>query len=299
VDIQWRRDLRSAYDAVGFDPSFGYQLALGGDDDFRKSQGVLATSAGVSHNFVLSHSLFLPLGFVVTDRYSRVHSTSWSRVVDVQTVLDAEQETFPDVSLRWNYSAPQSLRDLFTSIGAQVGARITKAKSFQPIAGGATDIFGEGIRVEQELKQYPLSGSVSWSILGGFSTNAGWTRADRRELRSGGLIVGSQNDLTADVAKAFPLPRSWKLQSNLLRTRVGYQSSHTQSFFVQEDTRRRVTDNGRWAVSLNADSDVSETLSLSLLLMRVLSYDNAYDRRFSQTVFSVVFHLNYGVGEMP
>jgi hypothetical protein len=299
VDIQWRRDLRSAFDAVGFDPSLGYQLALGGDDDFRESQGVLATSAGVSHNLVLSHSLFLPLGFVVTDRYSRVHSTSWSRVVDVQTVLDAEQEIFPDLSLRWNYSAPQSLRDLFTSIGAQVGTRITRAKSFQPITGGATDIFGEGIRVEQELKQYPLSGSVSWSFLGGFSTNAGWTRADRRELRSGGLIVGSQNDLTADVAKAFPLPRSWKLQSNLLRTRVGYQSSHTQSFFVQEDTRRRVTDNGRWALSLNADSDVSETLSLSLLLMRVLTYDNAYDRRFSQTVFSVVFHLNYGVGEMP
>src|SRR5690606_29402459 len=120
-----------------------------------------------------------------------------------------------------------------------------------------------------------------------------------RELRSGGLIVGSQNDINADIAKAFPLPRSWNLQSNLLRTRVGYQSSHTQSFFVQDDTRRRVTDNGRWALSLNADSDVSETLSLSLLLMRVLTCDNAYDRRFSQTVFSVVFHLNYGVGEMP
>ena len=299
VDIQWRRDLRSAFDGVGFDPSLGYQLALGGDDDFRESGGVLATSAGVSHNFILSHSLFLPLGLVLTDRYSRVHSTSWSRVVDVQTVLDAEQEIFPDVSLRWNYAAPESLRELFTSIGAQVGARVTNAKSFQPITGGASDIFGQGIRVEQELKQYPLNGSVAWSILGGFSTSAGWTRADRRELRSGGLIVGSQNDLTADIAKSFPLPSSWDLRSNLLRTRVGYQSSHTQSFFVQADTRRRVTDNGRWALMLNADSDVSETLSLSLLLMRVLSYDNAYDRRFSQTVFSVVFHLNYAVGEMP
>jgi len=299
VDVQWRRDLRSAFDGVGFDPSLGYQLALGSDDAFRESEGVLATSAGVSHNLVLSHSLFLPLGFVVTDRYSRVRSTSWSRVVEVQTVLEAEQEIFPDVSVRWNYNAPQSLRDLFTNVGAQVGARVTRAKSFQPITGGASDIFGEGIRVEQELKQYPLNGSVVWSILGGLSTSAGWTRADRRELRSGGLIVGNQNDLTADIAKSFPLPRSWDLRSNLLRTRVGYQSSHTQSFFVQEDARRRVTDNGRWALMLNADSDVSETLSLSLLLMRVLTYDNAYDRRFSQTVFSVVFHLNYAVGEMP
>ena len=299
IDVQWRRDLRSAFDGVGFDPSLGYQLALGGDDDFRKSDGVLATSAGVSHNLVLSHSLFLPLGFVVTDRYSRVHSTSWSRIVDVQTLLEAEQEIFPDVSVRWNYTAPRSLQELFTSIGAQVGARITNARSFQPVTGGASDIFGQGLRVEQELRQYPMNGSVTWSILGGFSTSAGWTRADRRELRSGGLIEGSQNDISADISKSLPLPRSWNLQSNLLRTRVGYQSSHTQSFFVQDTTSRRVTDNGRWALMLNADSDVSETLSLSLLLMRVLTYDNAYDRRFSQTVFSVVFHLNYGVGSMP
>ena len=299
VDVQWRRDLRSAYDAVGFDPSLGYQLSLGGDDQFREAEGVLATSAGVSHNLVLSHTLYLPLGLVVTDRYSRVHSTSWSRVVDVQTVLDAEQQTFPDVSVRWNYAAPPSLQELFTTIGAQAGARITKAKSFQPITGGASDIFGDGIRVEQKLTQYPLNGSVTWSILGGFATNAGWTRSDRRELRSGGLIVGSQNDVSADIAKSFPLPSSWDLRSNILRTRFGYQSSHTQSFFVQEDTRRRVTDNGRRALMVNADSDVSETLSLSLLLMRVLTFDDAYDRRFSQTVFSVVFHLNYAVGEMP
>ena len=299
VDVQWRRDLRSAFDGVGFDPSLGYQLALGGEDAFRASDGVLATSAGVSHNLVLAHSLFLPLGFTVTDRYSRVRSTSWSRVVDVQTLLDAEQEVFPDVSVRWNYTPPPSLQELLTSIGAQVGARVTSARSFQPTSGDASELFGEGLRVEQTLRQYPINGSLTWAILGGFSTSAGWTRADRREVRSGGLIEGSQNDVSADIAKSFPLPRSWNLQSNLLRTRLGYQSSHTQSFFVQDTTERRVTDNGRWAVMVNADSDVSQTLSLSLLLMRVLTYDDAYDRRFSQTVFSVVFHLNYGVGEMP
>ena len=299
IDIQWRRDLRSTFDGVPFDPSLGYQLALGGEDGFREVGGALATSAGVSHNLVVSHSLYLPFGLSVTDRYSRVQSTSWSRVVDVQTLLEAEQETFPDLSVRWNYTPPALLRDVITSVGAQVGARVTSARSFQPTAGDASFIFGAGLRTEQTLRQYPLNGSLTWAILGGFSTSAGWTRAERREVRSGGLIEGSQNDVSMDVAKVIPLPTSWNLQSNLLRTRLGYQSTHTQSFFVQDTTHRRVTDNGRWAVMLNADSDVSETLSLSMLLMRVLTYDDAYDRKFSQTVLSVVFHLLYGVGELP
>jgi hypothetical protein len=133
--------------------------------------------------------------------------------------------------------------------------------------------------------------------LGGFSTSAGWNHTDREDIRSGGLTEGSQNDITVDLGKAFGLPRRWSLKSHQLRTRLGYQSTHTQSFFVQDTARTRVTDNGRWAVTANADSDVSDTMSLSFLLSRVLTYDNAYDRRFSQTVFSIVFHLQFQAGE--
>ncbi|HEX6536056.1 MAG TPA: cell surface protein SprA [Gemmatimonadaceae bacterium] len=297
IDVQWRRDLRSTFDGVAFDPSLGYQLALGGVDRFREVNGVPATSAGVSRNLVVSHSLFLPLGLTVMDRYSRTRSTSWSRILDIQTLLEAEQRIFPDVSVRWNFTPPEFLRPVLTSVGAQVGARVTKSSSFQPTAGDQTFIPGLGLRIEQTLHEYPLNGSVTWALLGGFSTSAGWNRTDRREIRSGGLTEGSQHDLTIDVGKAFPLPRRWTLKSHELRTRVGYQSTHTQAFFVQDSTRKRVTDNGRWAITGNADSDVSDTMSLSLLLARVLTYDNALDRRFSQTVVSVVFHLQFFAGD--
>jgi len=200
------------------------------------------------------------------------------------------------VSLRWTYTAPPFLRGLFTSLDAQVGARITHANSFQPTAGDQSFIFGSGIRTTQTLTQYPLSGSVTWTILGGFSTDASWNRTDREEVRSGGLTEGSQHDLSFAVAKAFPLPESWTIKSKLLRTRLGFQRTHTQAFFVQDTVHKRVTDNGRWAVTANADSDVSDTMSLSLLLARVLTFDNAYDRRFSQTVGSIIFHLQFAAG---
>ncbi len=84
----------------------------------------------------------------------------------------------------------------------------------------------------------------------------------------------------------------------MLRTRLSYQSTHAQAFFVQDTVRKRVTDNGRWAVSANADTDVSDTMSLSMTLSRVLTYDNSYDRKFSQTMLSVVFSLQFFAGEL-
>ncbi|MBX6332813.1 MAG: cell surface protein SprA, partial [Gemmatimonadaceae bacterium] len=298
VDIQWRRDLRSTFDGVPFDPSLGYQLALGGESAFREVKGVLATSAGVSRNVVVSHSLYFPLGLTLTDRFSRVRSTSWSRVADIQTLLRAEQQVFPDVTLHWTYLAPRFLQPIFTTLDAQVGTRITKGSSFQPTAGDETFIPGSGLRTSQMLKEYPLSGSVVWSFFGGFATSGTWNHISRHDVRSGGLTEGAQNDVNVDVSKAFRLPERWTLKSNMLRTRLGFQSTHTQTFFVEDTVRKRVTDNGRWAVTANADSDVSDTMSLTFLLARILTYDNAFDRRFSQTVFSVVFHLQFSAGQL-
>jgi hypothetical protein len=295
IEVQWRRDLRSTFDGVAFDPALGYQLALGGVNAFREVNDVPATSAGISRNLTVTHSLYLPLGLTLLDRYSRITSTSWSRLANVQSLLRARQVTFPDLSLRWSYQPPPALRAIIASVGAQVGARVTKVSSFQPTLG---DITAVGLRTAQTLKQYPINGSVTWALAGGLSTSAGWSRADRRELRSGGITEGNQDDISFDIGKQFPLPRSWQLRSNVLRTRLGYQSTHAQAFFLQDTTRKRVTDNGRWAVSANADTDVSDTMSLSMTLSRVMTYDNSYDRSFSQTVFSIVFHLQFFAGEL-
>lgn len=299
VDVQWRRDLRSTFDGVGFDPSLGYQLGLGGVSAFREVNGVPATSAGVARNLIVAHSVYLPGGVTILDRYSSVSSTSWSRVLDVQTLLEARQQTFPDVSVRWSFVPPAVLRVLLTAVTAQAGARVTTGRTFQPTAGDQTFIPGSGLRIDQRLTQFPVSGSITWSALGGFSTDASWNSAQRREVRSGGLMEGSQTDVSVDIAKAFPLPRRWTLKSNLLRTRLGFQETHAQAFFIQDTLRSRITDNGRWAVTANADSDVSDTMSLSFLLARVITFDNALDRRFSQTVASVVFHLQFAAGATP
>ncbi len=295
VEISWRRDLRSSFDGVPFTPGLGYQIPFGGVGDFREVDGRLATSAGVTRNLALNHTVLLPLGFTLVDRFSRTTTTTWSRLVDRQARLEAQQTTFPDVSLRWNYS-PAWLGDVITSVGAQAQARITTGYSAQPPLDGTTG--SGGFRIDQRTTQFPVNASVVWALAGGFATDVGWNRIGRREVRSGARTLGTQNDFSASIARAFPVPSGWNITGTQIRTRLGYQATSTTSFFEQDTTRRRITDNGRWSVNANADTDISDNLSFSLALSRTVNYDRNLDRRFVQNVLSAIFQLQFFAGQL-
>jgi hypothetical protein len=293
VEVTWRRDLRSSFDGVPFTPGLGYQLPIGGVDDFRRVNGTLATSAGVTYNLAVNHTMVLPFGFTLVDRFSRISTTTFSRLVDRQARLEAEQTTFPDVSLRWSYSPPW-LQPVITSIGAQAQARITKGSSAQPPLDGAVGT--GGFRIDQRTKQFPLNASVVWA-LGGLATDLGWNHIDRREVRSGGVTEGDQDDVSASVARSFAVPQSWNITGEQIRARIGYSRSSNTTFFVQDDIRRRITDNGRWSVIGNADTDISQNLSFSLTLSRTVNYDRNLDRRFVQNVVSAILQLQFFAGQ--
>ncbi len=297
VDVAWRRDLRSTFDGVSFNAPLSYQLGRGGISSFRSVEGVPATAAGSTRSLTISHSVALPLGITLTDRYTRATTTSWARIVNGQTRLDAEQVTFPDISLRWSLR-PASRDALFSSVGGQLGARVTRGSTFQPTLGDGSESGFVGVHYEQTVRQYPVSGNILWNVLGGFSTSMGWNRTARREVRSGGVILGEQDDLSAEVGKSIPVPQAWELRGQTIRTRFGFQQSQNRTIFEVAGAERRVTDNGRRAINANADSDITETLSFTMTLARILNYDNINDRRFSQTVVSIVMHLSFFAGEL-
>jgi hypothetical protein len=309
IDIIWRRDLRSAYDGVPFTPGLGFQFAMGGVDEFRTERGVPATSAGVSRTLGVNSTIALPFGAQVVNRYSRATSTAWARRLEAQSVIESEQVTFPDVSLRWTFQPRAALlRRLVASIGTTVDARRTKSSTFQPtvfegaVAQGVGDAPAPGaqqvgIRGEQVSKQYRVTPSVTWALGGGLSTAAGWSRTDHTELRSGGITIGRQEDLSANVGRSFRLPERWKARSDV-RWTMGFAHSRSESFFDAGSERRRVTDNGRWSLTTNADTEVSENMNFSLTLARSVNFDNLYDRRFTQTVLTATLHLTFFAGEL-
>jgi hypothetical protein len=56
--------------------------------------------------------------------------------------------------------------------------------------------------------------------------------------------------------------------------------------------------NGRRALSLNADTQLAENLLGSLVMSRVVNYDNVTNRRFNQFVMTAVFQLTFSAGQI-
>ena len=302
VDVTFNRSLQSFYDGTAVTPGLGYQFALGGQDDFRRLGGRLASSAGVSSNFAVNSTFALPFGTSISNRYTRQTTRTWSRLQDtLQRPVDGRVVTFPSLSLRWTYRPPRLMQRVLTSVGANASLERTLGTSFAPsIVQGGDD---QNERSRSTRERLPLNGSIAWAFAGGFTTNGSYEAGRTEEERPGSSNFGRTQSMQVDVGKTLPLPKSWNM-SDKLNTRVSFQRSQTRNFARNLSaaagvaSTRPIADNGRQSINLNADTRVNEALTFSFVGSRIVNFDNQYNRRFTQLVMTAVLQLQFFAGEL-
>jgi hypothetical protein len=144
-----------------------------------------------------------------------------------------------------------------------------------------------------------MNGSIVFAGARPVSSTVGYSISRRLDAKPGLSSNGDNSDFSIDIAKPWGLPADWNARSDL-RTRISYQKSQGQNFVVNPlalTGESRLTDNGRRAFSMSADTDVAENLSSSFVISRVESFDRNLNRRFTQTVLSAVMHLQFYAGE--
>ena len=296
IDIQASRSLVSAFDGAPFTPGLGYQLGWGGIDHFRAQNGLNATSAGTNAQVTLSTGLRLPLGLAVTTRMQRVNSRNWTRRFDnTQAVIDGEQLTLPDLTLRLTLR-PRFASRVITSVGGSLRYLNTRQSSVVP---SELEGFPADVRVSR-VTSYPINGSITWNVGTGLMTSFGLGSTHRLDSLPGSIAESRSRDINADVSRGIKMPERWKLKNDL-RTRVSYQASSAQSWVQNQSAtakRSRLADNGRQAINVNADADVAENLTFSLTGARIVTFDNNLNRRFSQIVFTAVLQVSFFAGEI-
>ncbi|HEX6059356.1 MAG TPA: cell surface protein SprA [Gemmatimonadaceae bacterium] len=297
LDVNVTRSDVSAFDGLPFTPGWKHQLALGGSEDFREIDGALATTAGRTTSLSASNAFNLPFGTSLTQRFQRVDTRSWvRRLRDEQSVVDGRTVTFPDVNLRWNWR-PGFLDALIASIGAQVGARRTEITMLVPTGA---DEEGRAAQQSRSLQHsIPVNATIAWNLGGDLTTSAGFNLSSREDERPGSHTDGDAVDWNAAISRSFRGLERWKLQSDI-RTRIAWQVTNTTTFVDAGigSTRSRLADNGRRALNLNADTDVTETMNFSLQAARIVTFDRNYDRRFTQTVIAAVLSMRFFAGEL-
>ncbi|MEO6527657.1 MAG: cell surface protein SprA [Gemmatimonadaceae bacterium] len=292
-DITLNRSLLSAFDGASGGSPLPLQFGLGGVRSFRRANGELATATGLTQALAASQSLLLPGGAAFVSRFRHTTTRSWTRRIDdTEGLADGAQTVFPDVSLRWNWRPPAAIASYVTSVGANAGYANSVSSTFVP--GDAFFALSESR--SSHVRTYPLNASIAWGFAKGLTTSAGYTLTTRTDSLPGSIADGRAEDMSVDVGRAFRVPRSWGYTTaGDIRTRIGYQQTRA-STYISDFARAgssRLADNGRSAVSMNADADLSETLIFTLQGSRVVTYDNNFNRRNTQFVLSTVLQVQF------
>jgi hypothetical protein len=312
IDVNFNRSIISVFDQTPSQAPLAYQLAFGGIGRFREIGDTPATSAGLINQLTANHTIVLPLGMSLANRYQLISARNWTRRLDnSQAITDGTQVVFPDVALRWSMK-PDRLRRVISSIGGTARAVQTKQMNarqpdrFTSTPAGEADVNAvveptfAADRGETLVRSYPANVSVVFAGARPLSTNVGYSYSQRRETRPGLSSKNHNNDISFEIAKPWAVPPQWKLRSDV-RTRLSYQDTHGDNFVLNPLTlsrESRLTDNGRRAFSFSADTDVAENLSSSFVFSRVESFDKNLNRRFTQTVLSAVLHLQFFGGDL-
>jgi len=294
IDVSATRGLLSSYDAASESPGLGYQLGIGTINGFRELNGGLANSAGESSQIAVTSGLNLPAAITFTNRVQRTTTTNWARRLESdQTTIDGDQTVFPDLNVRWSPRGP-----LFGGVvkAASFNGRFLHTR--QSLVVPAVVIGAEPERRATRVQAFPLNASLTWP--GDLTTTAGYSYRTQVDSLPGSVTNGNAAETSAEVGRPFRLPADWGFKSGL-RTRLGFQQSHTKSYvenLFAALNRSRLTDNGRQAITLNADTDVAENATFSIQGARIVNFDRNLNRRVTQTVITAVVQMQFYAGDL-
>lgn len=297
IDMSFNRDVLSSYDGAAATPGLGYQLGIGPARGFRSLDGELAAASGLADQFTLTQTLTLPFNFSVAHRLQHAVTHNWTRRGESSLMpIDGRADTYPDVAVRWG-TRGDVLDGLVENASLNARVLVTRALISLPaeIQGRAEE------RRATRVKSYPLSAQATLGpAAGALQATAGYTWSEREDSLPGSVTTGTSQDISADLGRSFTLPESWDVQSPL-RARISFQRTDTRSFVANRQavgSRSRLTDNGRQSLSLNADTDLSESLTLSLQGARVVNFDRNFNRRITQTLVSAVLQFQFFGGAL-
>lgn len=289
------RTISSNYDGTPRTPGLGMQFGWGGANTFLSDHGFLATTASSNTQVALATGLRLPLGLTLDLRTQRLASRNWLRRPDrSEVVVDGDLVTLPDISLRGTLR-PRALDGFLTSITAS--ARLVAMSQHSVLPGPAGS--RADVRAGRSLS-YPVSAQVAWNDRGGLMTGVSIATTHRVDSLPGSFLDAWSRDVGTDMSRSFKLPKDWALKSDL-RTRIAWQHTATTSWVETTSAtslRSRLADNGREAISFNADTDVADNLTFSLQGARIVTYDNNLNRRLTQMVLSAVLQISFFAGEL-
>lgn len=274
VDAAWTRTFQSTFDLAAFQPGTGYQLALGGFDNFLEQEGARAIGAAEVHTVRLGGAMDL-FGLTADLRYTSTDADRYQRTSQDRFLLaQSHQRDWPDASLRWSQpfrGGPVSLVMLSGRIrGREASSTIPAADTSQPPA--LTSNRSTGYQPAFEL-----------FFRNGIRLNVDAV-IDRGEGRSNGNFTERNADrFTATLDFAIRLPGANQVRRRPLRTTLFASSYRQDECLLQAGNEACITisDIRRSEYSLRLDTDIVGSVTGGVFVQYILQEYRHLDRKTS------------------
>jgi hypothetical protein len=290
-DVSLSRTYASTFTRVGFTPTLGYQLALGGLDEFRAQRGLLASSASDNTAVTAGAGGALPLGLRATTSYRRSSGTSWVLRTDQQVPIRTESREWPSGSVGWNVT-PAGLP--LSSLTAQLGFRRTTARTeLRGLIGAA-----EATVTETRIRSLSPALTLTWA--GGILTSGDAT-VERNEQRSAGnLFRTARSQYNVNVGFAVRIPTGLARLPMPLRVnaRLSRATNTTCLQTAGAATCVPYLDSRQTQGNLTLDTDFPPNVSAGFQMAYLVNEERQASRKVRQIAITAFVNLATTVGRL-
>ncbi len=288
LDISDRLTRNATFDLAAFDPSLGFQLALGGLDRFLRAQGDTALGASEVRSTTFQSGADLPFGLSFQLGYSRLRTNRFQRSGATFLTSESHQREWP----RGNVRLLRPIRGFPVSlIGLGATFRSATGSTLTPSTGGGTAV--------SRQRRSSLTPDLQLTFSNGIVVSGSWSMLNQRDLSGGNTTRVEQDDITAGVNHAIALPRSLSRTRRIIRSQLtGILSKSTSCLQLRSQAACGVvSDNRRRELRATLDTDLGRIMSGGLQFSYALTEAKHVNRAFSQMTVSASFQLSLYAGD--
>lgn len=288
VDVSTRLTHTSTFDLTAFDPSIGYQLALGGLDRFLTQDNAAALGASEGRTATVAGGADLPFGLSVTLSHALTRMTRLQLVSGGVVETETTQLEWPIGSVRWSRSfrgGPLTILSLGTS--------------FRHREGSSVQLNREGAPAATAIRSSSVNPDMQLSLRNGIALAFGLTRLSQLNASNGNETDLDQNDVTSSFSYAFRLPRGISRGRKLMRSSLSFLSTGSRSCLQQRQTEECVVVSDVWRQEIRGglDTDLLQELSGGLQFGYSINDARHLNRRTSQISLIASFQVSLFAGD--
>ena len=295
VDVSYNRQRSSSFNRAGDAPPAGYQLGLGGLDDFRRVGGLLAASAVENATTSASGSAALGFGLRANATYRRSSGITWALRSSEQVPIRTRTRDWPNGSISWSVTpSRRTIGRFLSSLTAQVSYRRSETANEQPTFRG-----GESASLNASTER-TLSPALSLAVAGGVFVTVDAVRGRSEQRTAGNLFRTARDQRSAALTFSIRPPGFFGKWRSPIRTTARYASAGNTICLRNAGQADCVpyVDSRQAQAQLTMDTDLPPNMSAGLQMAYILNEERQTNRKVAQLVITAFVQLSTSVGQL-